>query len=208
MRSLLTMASIVAGVSVLSAAILLNCGVSVAQAPRTDQCNRISDIMQNVAEEFRTSVLTATLRKGEKARYIFFVGKNQIDVEGDLPWLLVSLRSTDNPEIYCTIGRGHNFQLLASLDDTNFEERFGLPGSGYPRCSNVGDVLGSLKVRAWAGKELGKGDVMSFWGDSFGYVLLTADKFWVLLKKDNAKIQTCYFDRGDDFLSQTYDLRR
>jgi len=207
MRSLLPIASIVAGVSVLSAAILLNCGVSVAQAP-TDQCNRISDIMQNVAEEFRTSVLTFTLRKDKEARYILFFGKNQTDVENNLPWVLVSRGSTDNPEIYCSIGKGSNLQFLASLDDTKFEDRFGLPGSGYPRCSNVGDVLGSLKVRAWAGKELGKGDVMSFWGDSFGYVLLTADKFWVLLKKDNAKIQTCYFDRGDDFLSQTYDLRR
>ena len=207
MRSLLTMASIVAGVSVLSAAILLNCGVSVAQAP-TDQCSRISDIMQNVAEVFRTSVLTFTLRKGKEARYILFFGKNQTDVENNLPWVLVSRGSTDNPEIYCSIGKGSNLQFLASLDDTKFEERFGLPGSGYPRCSNVGDVLGSLKVRAWAGKELGKGDVMSFWGDSFGYTLLTADKFWILLKKDNAKIQTCYFDRGDDFLSQTYDLRR
>ena len=113
MRSLLTMASIVAGVSVLSAAILLNCGVSVAQALRTDECNPIGNIMQNVAEEFRTSVLTVTLRKGKEARYILFFGKNQTDVENNLPWLLASRASTDNPEIYCTIGKGSNLQFLS-----------------------------------------------------------------------------------------------
>jgi len=174
-----------------------------------DECYSIADKMVSIAKEFGSSVLTTTLRKNKEASYIFFIGQNQTAVENNVPWLLAGRASNNDPSRYCTIGKGNRFEFLASLQEAKFTERFGLPGSGYPRCSDAGDVVGPLKVRTWASKELGKGDVISFQGDGIGFSFLTGEGgYWILLKSDYVKIQICYFDRGDDFLKQEYNLRR
>jgi hypothetical protein len=49
---------------------------------------------------------------------------------------------------YCTVGSGKKLYSLASLENSTFPDQFGLPGSGHQRCSQAGDVLGGLKVRA------------------------------------------------------------
>jgi hypothetical protein len=192
---------------IISIAILVGCFSPIPAF--ADECYSIADKMDSIAKEYgSSSVLTITLRKSKDARYIFFFGSNLTASENNLPWMLAS-RTSNDPRRYCTIGKGTSFEVLASMQNSNFAERFGLPGSGYPRCSDAGDALGPLKVRAWAAKELGKGEVISFLGDGIGFSLLTGEGgYWILLKSDRVKTQICYFDRGDDFLKQEYSLRR
>jgi hypothetical protein len=193
------------GRGILLAPILIfwNCHIPA----NADECYLITDKTVEIAKDFApSSVLTFTLRKNKEARYILFIGKNQTQIENNVPWLLARRSSDDDPSRYCTEGKGNTFELLSALH--NAPERFGLPGSGYPRCSEAGDVLGSLKVRAWASKELGGGSLTSFEADKIGFSLLTGEgAYWILLKSDRNKVQTCYFDRGDDFLAQEYNLR-
>lgn len=62
------------------------------------------------------------------------------------------------------------------------------------------------KIRAWANKELGGGAITAFEADDYNYTLLNDEgKYWILLKGDKAKNQTCYFARGDDFLADEYN---
>ena len=88
----------------------------------------------------------------------------------------------------------------------NFIDKFGMPGSGNPRCGNPNDPLEGMKVRGWSSKELGNSLILSFNeptlnDPSFVLLMSKTDDFWILLNKPRGEA-TCYRDRG-----QAHDMR-
>ena len=143
------------GNRILLASALPSCNCHVRA--NAEECYQIADKVAEVAKAFApSSILTLTLRQNKSARYILFIGKTQTMIENHVPWLLARRLLGDDPGKYCTEGNGDTVEALSAMEST--PEKFGLPGSGYPRCSEPNDVLGSLKVRAWASKELGGGN--------------------------------------------------
>jgi hypothetical protein len=116
-------------------------------------------------------------------------------------WVMATRHSAERPDVYCIEGVGLRVDVLASLNDSNFDDRFGLPGSNYPRCGKRDDPLEGLKVRAWASRELGESLILSLGDAKSGgatYVLLMSktDDYWILLQKRVTE-STCYRDRGN-----------
>ena len=134
--------------------------------------------------------------------YLIFTQVNDGKPSTKAKWAVFSRFSEDRPEIYCLSGKGTEVEPLASLHQTKFEERYGLPGSGYPRCGAVDDAAWEgVKVRAWASKELGDSLILSLekpeqGNPSWVLLLSKADGFWILLDKKPGE-GTCYFDRGE-----------
>lgn len=92
--------------------------------------------------------------------------------------------------------------MLQSMHTWDGSSRYGMPGSGYPRCSNKFGLLpGGAEVRMWANVELGEITVFDF--NSFigtkNYVLLVSkDGYWILLDVDRIDTNRgCYLARGD-----------
>ncbi len=126
-------------------------------------------------------------------------------------WVLTTRHSAERPDIYCVEGVGSRVDVLASLHDTNFDERFGLPGSNNARCGKRGDPLEGVKVRAWASRELGESLILSLdeaKTDGPTYVLLMSktDDYWIMLQK-RATETTCYRDRGNAHDMRDIQLR-
>jgi hypothetical protein len=44
-------------------------------------------------------------------------------------------------------------------------DKYGMPGSGFPRCSEQGDVFKRIQLRLWANRELGDSFVASMTSD-------------------------------------------
>lgn len=111
-------------------------------------------------------------------------------------WVLTDRHSQEMPDFYCIIGQGHSSELLASLHQNTSDERYGMPGSGYPRCGG-GDVMDGLKVRMWANRELGESAVLALEKSTPQNFMLiwSNDDHWILLNT-KSKNGTCYFDRG------------
>lgn len=123
-------------------------------------------------------------------------------------WVLAARQ--DQPEIYCIKGRGTRIDVLVSLHDTNFNDPFGLPGSGSPRCGRAGDPLEGIKVRGWASRELGDSLILSLDdGKPATFVLLLskAGGYWTLLRKATGET-TCYHDRGSANDVREFTLRQ
>lgn len=139
------------------------------------------------------------LKKNEEVWYLVFTQKNEQHSDNE-QWAIYTRFSKDRPDIYCILGKGIFVEPLRSLHDTSFVQKYGMPGSGYPRCGeDIKDPLESLRVRSWANRELGDSIILSLnSNDGTSYVLLMSryDGFWILLdrKPDHT---TCYFDRGE-----------
>jgi len=143
------------------------------------------------------------LEQSYGAKILVFVGLGVPSEEPTANWF-VSGRAAEDEE-YCYLGVGLNIEELASPHEIAFKEQFGMPGSGFARCSSKQDLLGGAKVRSWAAKELGDSFVLSLSpGDSgsgrFVLLLSRVDTSWVLLKQQPTG-ETCYFDRGPFFKS-------
>lgn len=106
---------------------------------------------------------------------------------------------------YCVIAEGVGIEPLASVHSGDPPAKYGLPGSGYPRCfSRRPDAVpGSIEVRLWANKELGDSIVLNLdsrIGDK-NYTFLTSKDstgYWILLETAKSNLNdSCYHSRGD-----------
>ncbi len=116
-------------------------------------------------------------------------------------WVLTTRHSAERPDIYCFEGVGSRMDVLVSLHDTNFDERFGLSSSNNTQCGKRGDPLEGVKVRAWASRQLGEILILSLdeantGGPSYVLLMSTIDDYWIMLQK-RANETTCFRDRGD-----------
>jgi len=155
------------------------------------------DLVPKVLSQGDFSVFQLEKEYGQK--YLAFTG---LGVPSQVPlanWYLVGRKSEETSE-YCMQGIGQISIPLRSLHETKFVERYGMPESGYDRCSKIDDPLGSVKVRAWASRELGESFILSLSGsieEGVGFTILISklDGAWILLKRQ-ATGENCYFDRG------------
>lgn len=141
------------------------------------------------------------LKRDGQVRHVIFSKKVADTKSPTRTWVLTTRHSAELPDLYCIEGVGSRVDVLASFHDSNFDDRFGLPGSNYPRCGKRDDPLEGLKVRAWANRELGESLILSLDDVRSGgatYVLLMSktDDYWIMLQK-RATESTCYRDRGD-----------
>lgn len=110
-------------------------------AQAADGCYDIIEKFKLIIKDFApSSVMALTLRVNREARYMVFIGRNQTNIPNHVPWLIARRGSEDDPSKYCTEGQGTTMETLAAFPKAN--ERFGLPGSGYPRCTEENDPLG------------------------------------------------------------------
>lgn len=173
----------------------------------SDECMDIKSIMDKELPEFGGNYWFAhqLKRKGQVWLIIFSQTTAEEKLLASPKWKIMERQSEDRPDLYCGVANGQGTGRLMSLHDTKFDEKFGMPGSGYARCSNSGDPLGGMKVRAWASRELGDSVIVDFEGaDGLAFILLFSKHggYWVLLSQKPGE-GTCYFDRGEE-----HDFRR
>jgi len=143
---------------------------------------------------------TFSLKVKNQTFWILFLSKPD-PATNKTPWRLLQ-RQGEGAE-YCIVGAGDEIELLKSIHQGNATNRYGMPGSGYPRCytDNAPNAPPtSLFVRAWANQELGESTVIylqSNLGKKNYFLLASNDGFWILLDSDRRENQTCYTARGD-----------
>jgi hypothetical protein len=118
-------------------------------------------------------------------------------------WVLL-VRPPNEQTGYCVTADGNDVGVLKDMHNNGSEKRFGMPGSGEPRCSSYNDPAGSLNVRWWANRELGESTIIyteSTISNNCVY-LMNNDNNWIILetKKDQYNT-TCYFNRGQTLLT-------
>jgi hypothetical protein len=149
-------------------------------------------------------------REGE-VWYLIFSQKTFDPSSTARKWVVAARHSAERPDVYCIVGVGLRVGVLASLHDSMLEERYGLPGSNYPRCGKRDDPLEGFKVRAWASRELGDSLILSLDDAQIGnptFVLLMSkiDNHWIMLQK-RPEESTCYRDRGNFHHMRALELR-
>jgi hypothetical protein len=138
------------------------------------------------------------LKQNGQTYYMLFLSKET--EAGTNPWRLIE-RQGEN-QTSCLVGAGDSIEKLMNFQQSNFPGKFGMPGSGFPRCSNVTEGLpGSALVRFWANRELGKSTVIvlntNIGQKNFNF-LLSRDNHWILIDIDRNNVNlACYYSRGE-----------
>jgi hypothetical protein len=93
------------------------------------------------------------LSREKQARSILFL-QQPSNGRSQLRWRLIE-RQADSLN-YCVIGQGDELSLLGDLHLSKPSGKYGMPGSGFPRCAGKQEssLPGSLDIRMWANKEL------------------------------------------------------
>ena len=151
------------------------------------------------------------LKRDGNVWHLIFTQKSADTGSPSRNWLLATRHSVERPDLYCVDGVGTRVEVLASLHDANFNDRFGLPGSNNPRCGTRGDPLEGVKVRGWASRELGESLILSldeakYAGATFVLLASKMDDSWILLQKRQGET-TCYRDRGNAHDVRTLQLK-
>lgn len=166
-----------------------NCGDAVAQ---------IADASKYVGP----SNYAFQLRRGTGVYLILFLQKPAPGSD-ELRWRLIE-RSGETLN-YCVRGEGKRFTPLMNMHLGNPSGKYGMPGSGHPRCAGkqASGLPGSLDIRLWANRELGESNVYELTNDlpSKSFIFLTSlDNVgaWILLDYAPGKLDdTCYYSRGE-----------
>ncbi|WP_165710874.1 hypothetical protein [Stenotrophomonas maltophilia] len=118
---------------------------------------------------------------------------------GPAPWELLEASGDQ----MCVVAKGTDAVLLSDARNTHGSNRYGMPGSGHPRCATgmieSSGLPASADVRFWANRELGDSLVFGLGdGNNVSYTVLTSTDNtgpWIVLKQTGD--ETCYYDRGD-----------
>jgi hypothetical protein len=183
-----------------------------ARAQTTDACLPLRELVNERLPQIGGKQWTGQQLKREGQVWIIIFSQKVSDTNSaDRTWVVATRHSVERPDIYCIDGIGSRVDVLASLHNSNFEERFGLPGSNHPRCGRREDPLESVKVRSWASRELGESLILSLddaKGSGGKYLLLFSKtgEYWILLQQ-KADEGTCYRDRGTGHNTREVQLK-
>lgn len=177
--------------------LLLMPGIATA----AQRCGDVMVAMREALADVNQSNYAFSLKRERQTYWILFLSRPEQPKSERLPWRLLQRQgeSTD----YCLVAGGESMTLLGNMEAAETSKRYGMPGSGYPRCSHesLGPLPGSTGVRMWANAELGESAVIVLAASSGpkDYVLLiTDDGYWILLDVDRNDIDRgCYVARGD-----------
>jgi hypothetical protein len=112
------------------------------------------------------------------------------------------VRNGDSLTEFCLKSEGTTVWVGPDVPDNSTEKRYGLPGSGYPRCSSKDEVPGGFFLRLWANRELGPSLVLgliSETGPTY-YVLINRQANWIIIE-DQKNGPSCYFSRGQKVIT-------
>jgi len=177
-----------------------------------DECESIITLLPKLIKERTAGGIIETLRTTGESRFLLFAETFHPDVppKDDMlyaPWVLLARGSSRDASVYCEIGRGNRVEVLGDIHDSKPDKKFGVPGSGFPRCS--ADILEALQVRMWANKELGDSNTIYFAGQPSGessFTLLVSKNgdYWTLLEDEHGDpSHACYRARGEDALTDS-----
>ncbi len=185
----------------------------ISPALANDKCQAITQWLQVLLAQRTAAGNFYTLRTNGEAQFILFMEDFHKDVrpKQDMlyaPWGLLARDTSRDPSVYCEIGHGKRVEVLHDAHDANTAKKFGLPGSGYPRCSN--NVLDAIQLRLWANEELGDSYIF-YMGDgelkssTYTFLISTDGRYWILLEDIGGDAaHQCYRARGDDTLIDTF----
>ena len=153
------------------------------------------------------AVTIRSLRNEGKDSYIvirsFYDSSKPETSEGSyMPWRII--KRGDKTGTYELFSSGDYIETLMSLQNANPSQKFGMPGSGYPRGTKKGDsIIGVDVVRLAANKELGDcGDVpyLHCKETKQAYVLLVSKDSgkWIIVEVAPNLEEASYLDRGDE----------
>jgi hypothetical protein len=185
---------------ILALAFCLGSSASLGQ-----QSANCGDAVSQIAESAKfvgTTNYAFQLRRGSGVYLILFL-QQPVPGTDRLRWRLIErIGETLN---YCVRAQGKHFTPLMSVHLGNPAGKYGMPGSGFPRCAGkqTSGLPGSLDIRLWANRELGQSTVYALESEDQGrnYVFLTSiDNVgaWILLDNAQGNLDdTCYYSRGD-----------
>jgi len=187
---------------------LLLSQLSFAQNNHSEQCGDVTEMVINTMKSINLHDYDViTLRRKGQAYYMLFVSfEHKPDKEGKdtllTPWRLLERQGQSLD--YCLIAGGTKSESLKSMQDANPQKRYGMPGSGYPRCTNGDDPLSAIDMQLWANKELGEsfvGYYTSDIGSNNFLFMMSNDGYWILINDDKKNPNdSCYYSRGDSVL--------
>jgi hypothetical protein len=178
--------------------------VCFAQMTLQQKCGDVIDIMRYSLQGVRGENVVYSLKRNGQTYYELFVSKvdqsKNVESKGLFaPWRLIERQ--DQSLNYCVIAAGEWIESLLSVHMANPRQKYGMPGSGYQRCSDGKDIQDAIDVRLWANKELGESFTLhlpSDIGDKNFTFLLSNDRYWVLLDEErNNAAMRCFYSRGD-----------
>ena len=114
-------------------------------------------------------------------------------------WFLLKNKVWNRSQ-FCLVAKGNTFQPLLSIEDAPYSgKKFGIPGSGYTRCTS--GIDDELAMRIWANKELGKSIIWSLPSklqkNVYYTIMAGEDLNWIVIK--GTKRESCYDDVGEKF---------
>ena len=171
-------------------------------AAQIDKCANLVEIIKQNAAAPNLFMDSFTFQKDGRGDQVLLLFKDKAGREGHVGrWIFLTRREKDSLN-FCVNGEGEEFGLLADMHSNSSEKRFGMPGSGNPRCSTKIDALpASLLLRMWANRELGQSTILyvSYQKSSGFQFLISADNHWVVIEdeKSGETSVACYFERGD-----------
>ena len=143
-----------------------------------------------------------TFRRDRRGDNVLLLFKDTVE-KGKTPkhWLFLN-RPTPGMTDYCAAGRGEVFGYHDELSQNPYSDKFGPPGSGFPRCakSSAKAAAGDL-LRNWANDELGESILLyTQTAEKNGYQFVIAtDQDWIIIEDKNDDDKTsCFYDRGTD----------
>ena len=183
-------------------ALILSSSAPTLASTQLDSCINITSLFkERLVSLGGQDWLAFQLKRDNEVRHLVFTQISKIGSSNDAKWLVATRHSAARPDLYCVQATGNLVELLAPLPAKNSAERFGMPGSTYPRCGERGDIFEGFKVRSWATRELGDSQIIALGkpepeAPSFVLVSNKRDGHWILLDKQ-PQSTTCYFDRGE-----------
>lgn len=186
----------------LCAMLLFFCsGLCVAEEQKRD-CSEVLTQIKSAAKYVGADNYAFQLKRGSGVYYILFLQKASSGTQ-KLRWRMIE-RIGESVN-YCVLGQGEDFAPLQDMHLSNPSGKYGLPGSGYPRCAgNLESGLpGSLDIRMWVNRELGDSTIYDLpnIAGARSFVFLTSSDnagAWVILDYAPGNLSdTCYYARGD-----------
>jgi hypothetical protein len=174
-------------------------GLSVAAAHA--QCGDLKQFIKDETAGSDKYVDTFSFRRNHRADSVLMLVKDSVQ-KGQLPKRWLFLHRTEKDTDYCVMSRGEEFGQHEDVHENAFAAQFGLPGSGFKQCATSdADTPASLKVRAWANRDLGHSIILYTVADKtsgFQFVI-SDDQDWIIIEDRKDDPQTsCFFDRGTD----------
>jgi hypothetical protein len=165
-------------------------------------CSDVMDQVRLAAAFVGPSNYVVQFDRNKEAHLILFLQRPSSSAEG-LRWRLIE-RQEESVK-YCVAGQGNGLKLLKDLHLSNSNGKYGMPGSGYPRCSGKqpAGLPGSLDIRNWANKELGNSivyDLPNQTGPKDFIAMFAADGTgaWIVIDVAHDNLEdSCYYDRGE-----------